>query len=207
MYIARILYPVEVLGPGKRVGIWFNGCNHQCKGCSNPELWQKQEKYKISIQNILELISRINKTNIIEGFTITGGEPIDQYKKLSLLVTELSRISSDILLYTGYTLNELKIKKDQHIDIILSSIAVLIDGKYVEELNNNSLLRGSSNQTIHILNKEYINKYSKYLLTATNQIQNFVTKDGIISVGIHKPNFFDELNGSIKSKGLREETK
>lgn len=36
MYVARILYPVEVLGPGKRVGIWFSGCPSKCKGCSNP---------------------------------------------------------------------------------------------------------------------------------------------------------------------------
>lgn len=36
MYIARILYPVEVLGPGKRIGIWFCGCPRRCEGCSQP---------------------------------------------------------------------------------------------------------------------------------------------------------------------------
>lgn len=36
MYVAGILYPVEVLGPGKRIGIWFSGCLSKCKGCSNP---------------------------------------------------------------------------------------------------------------------------------------------------------------------------
>lgn len=43
MYIARILYPVEVLGPGKRIGIWFCGCPRRCEGCSNPELWEFQK--------------------------------------------------------------------------------------------------------------------------------------------------------------------
>ena len=60
MYIARILYPVETLGPGKRIGIWFCGCSKACKGCSNPELWQRQEKYRISIDSILKLIHQIS---------------------------------------------------------------------------------------------------------------------------------------------------
>ena len=47
MYIARILYPVEVLGPGKRIGIWFCGCPRRCEGCSNPELWEFQERYQV----------------------------------------------------------------------------------------------------------------------------------------------------------------
>ena len=44
MYVARILYPVKVLGPGNRIGIWVSGCNHRCKGCSNPELWKQEER-------------------------------------------------------------------------------------------------------------------------------------------------------------------
>ena len=52
MYIARILYPVKVLGPGNRIGIWFAGCHHRCKGCSNPELWKVDEKYFVTIQPV-----------------------------------------------------------------------------------------------------------------------------------------------------------
>lgn len=51
MYVARILYPVEVLGPGKRVGICFYGCPRKCKGCSNPRLWNFQERYKTMPKN------------------------------------------------------------------------------------------------------------------------------------------------------------
>ena len=66
MYLARILYPVEVLGCGKRVGIWFNGCPHHCKGCSNPELWEFQKRYSIRIENGMQLINRIAKENLID---------------------------------------------------------------------------------------------------------------------------------------------
>lgn len=36
MYVARILYPVEVLSPGKRVGIWLSGGPSKCKGVQQP---------------------------------------------------------------------------------------------------------------------------------------------------------------------------
>ena len=89
MYIARILYPVEVLGPGRRIGIWFCGCSHKCKGCSNPELWQQFEKYKISIDDVLTLIHQISDANPVDGFTITGGDPMEQSYELSVLLQKI----------------------------------------------------------------------------------------------------------------------
>ena len=74
----------------------------------------------------------------------------------------------------------------------LKNVSVLIDGKYVEELNDNSILRGSSNQRIHILEENQRIKYEKYLKAETNKIQNFTTNDGVVSVGIHKPDFMKE---------------
>ena len=106
MYVARILYPVEVLGPGKRIGIWFCGCKHKCKGCSNPELWQKHEKYKIDINDLMILIHQISDTNTVDGFTITGGDPMEQSDKLMELLSKLKHISDDILVYTGYEIEE-----------------------------------------------------------------------------------------------------
>ena len=94
----------------------------------------------------------------------------------------LKLISDDIIVYTGYKRSELESDK-------LENITVLIDGEYIEELNDNSLLRGSSNQEIHILDKTKTNKYNTYFKTESNKVQNFFTSDGVISVGIHRPNF------------------
>ncbi len=196
MYVARILYPVEVLGPGKRIGIWFCGCPHKCKGCSNPELWEFQEKYKTSLEAILTLIETIAKEHQVDGFTITGGDPMYQAADLQKLIMHLCKISSDILVYTGYEIEELPKE-------YLHNIAVLIDGRYIEERNNNCILRGSDNQRIHILDSDMGSKYSLYLQNASNQIQNFTMSDGIISVGIHKSDFLDKLNAKINMKGLK----
>lgn len=195
MYVARVLYPVEVLGPGKRVGIWFCGCPRRCKGCSNPELWEFQDRYYTSPQLVYELIMQIAKNHPIEGFTLTGGDPLYQADDLQELIRLLQTISDDILVYTGYSITEINSE-------YLSGIAVLIDGEYIEGRNNDCILRGSDNQIIHILDPNYKVKYKEYLLQSTNQIQNFMTSDGVISVGIHKPNFMNELQKAVSGKGL-----
>lgn len=199
MYIARILYPVKVLGPGNRIGIWVCGCPHRCPGCSNPELWEFQERYHTTLDTVMELIRSISRQAPVDGFTITGGEPFYQYDELNQLVSQLQEISPDILVYSGYT-------KEQLADKDLTHIAVLVDGPYIENRNTNVPLRGSDNQTIHILKDEFRKKYEDYLSSTHNQIQNFTTKDGIISVGIHKPDFAKVFSQTIvdKKSGLIE---
>ena len=113
---------------------------------------------------------------------------MNQAGDLSVLVDRLSEISDDILVYSGYRLDELK-NRGSDTQAVLEKIAVLIDGEYIEEKNNDSRLRGSSNQEIHILNPEFAAKYQEYLDDGHNQIQNFTTSDGIVSVGIHRKGF------------------
>lgn len=182
MYVARVLYPVEALGPGKRVGIWFDGCPRRCKGCSNPELWDFKERYKTTPETIYKLINELSKQHEIEGFTLTGGDPIFQAEDMQKLISFIKRISNDIIVYTGYKKEEIE---PQH----LKDVTLLIDGEYIEELNDNSFLKGSSNQRTYILDENKQAKYESYLEGGENQIQNFFTSDGVVSVGIHKPNF------------------
>ncbi|QUA54666.1 4Fe-4S single cluster domain-containing protein [Aristaeella lactis] len=198
MYIARILYPVKVLGPGDRIVIWFAGCEHQCPGCSNPELWDQNERYHTDLNSVMNLINLIVDQHKVDGFTITGGDPFYQPNALKELLYELAKISSDILVYTGYSYNKIK---DIYSDI-LGDIAVLIDGKYIEAENHGSLLRGSDNQDILILNENVRPIYENYLSTHTSSIQNFSTTDGIISVGIHHPRYEEQLLEISKRKGL-----
>lgn len=193
MYVARILFPVQVLGPGNRIGIWLCGCPHRCEGCSNPELWNFQERYYTSVDTVLSMVQSITSQVQIDGFTITGGDPFYQYDELKELLAALAQINADILVYTGYTLDQL-VEKD------MSSIAVLIDGLYIKERNTNVPLRGSDNQVIHILNEEYRTAYEDYLASMHNQIQNFTTTDGVVSVGIHRPDFAESFTSLMKKK-------
>ena len=198
MYVARILYPVNVLGPGKRIGIWFNGCNHHCPGCSNPELWELQERYKTTLQTLMRLVKHICDNQAVDGFTLTGGDPFTQADALRQLLPELSKFSNDILVYTGFDYEEILLKYPE----LVSQIGVMIDGKYIQERNNGAVLRGSDNQRIIILNDRLADKYSSYLSTAQNEIQNFTSLDGVISVGIHKPGDENQVDILLRGKGL-----
>ena len=100
MNLARILYPVQVLGPGNRIGIWLCGCNRACKGCSNPELWIQRDEFEIDVANVASLIRKVAESHIVDGFTISGGEPFQQADELLLLLSYLTPISTDILIYT-----------------------------------------------------------------------------------------------------------
>lgn len=200
MYIARILYPVEVLGPGKRIGIWFAGCHHHCKGCSNPELWDQPEKYHVSVDTVMALVSSIAERHQVDGFTLTGGDPMEQADELPPLLEKLSAISSDILMYTGYLFNEIKDKD------VLRYISVLIDGPYLGDRNHGQKLVGSDNQTVYYLNPEVEEKYQSYLADGINGIQNFTSVDGIVSVGIHRAGYEQEFDEHVKKRGLKDGT-
>lgn len=76
MNIARILYPVEVLGPGKRIGIWFCGCSHSCKGCSNPELWNTKPEYEISVASFIALLRKAFSSAKVDGFVLTDRKSV-----------------------------------------------------------------------------------------------------------------------------------
>lgn len=187
-----------MLGPGNRVGIWFDGCSHACKGCSNPELWEFQEKYSTSIDMVIKLLNTIKESQVIDGFTVTGGDPFEQPEDLRQLLKYVKTVSEDILVYTGYDYSYLQ----KNYSNILELITVLIDGMYIEEKNDNSFLKGSSNQNIIILDESYRNKYEQYLTDGVNEIQNFTAKDGVISVGIHRAGYEEELDTKITKMGL-----
>lgn len=200
MFVARLLYPVNVLGPNNRLGIWLSICHHKCKGCSNPELWKEKADQLISVDELFNTIKQINEYKKIDGFTITGGDPFYQSEELLKLIDKIYTISDDIIIYTGFTIEELKEQKSQFIDDILAKTAVLIDGKYIEELNDNSFMVGSNNQRKLILNKKYEDMYNEYFNSNTNQIQNFVLEDGIVSVGIHQKDFDKNIRKELKKK-------
>lgn len=202
MYVARVLFPVKVLGPGNRVGIWVVGCSHGCKGCSNPELWKREEKYLITKNKFREIILSISNKFRVDGFTVTGGDPFYDASDLNDILDVINAVSEDVLVYTGYSYCSLLTKTAYK--QCLDKIAVLIDSPYIESLNNNAFLRGSSNQQIIILKDAYKDKYERYIKEGRNEIQNFITRDGFISVGIHDKNYDSQLENKLNKRLLKE---
>ena len=139
----------RVLGPGLRYIIWVQGCPFNCKGCTSPYGRTMKENILVELNSVAQSI--INNSSI-DGITISGGEPFLQASKLSILLKLVKKVRTElnVIVFTGFDFQELNWGESEN---FLKYIDVLIDGKYVDELNDNKGLRGSSNQKIHFLTK------------------------------------------------------
>jgi len=86
-----------------------------------------------------------------KGLSLSGGDPLHPANLVSILqlVKRVkSQTSKNIWLWTGYTLSELNRKQQE----VIKFVDVLIDGKFIIEQKDQTLLwRGSKNQIIHYL--------------------------------------------------------
>ena len=56
--VALINTCTEVEGPFKRLCIWFQGCNRNCKGCCNKVLQPLKPANIISLEDLLKIIRK-----------------------------------------------------------------------------------------------------------------------------------------------------
>ena len=143
--LSRMHFPVTTLGPGRRIGIWFQGCSIRCPGCISADTWGPGHR-RLSLEQLLEQITPWLQE--AEGITLSGGEPFDQFDALRSLLEGLRRLSKlDILVYSGYSLEQL----DEPLLQINGLIDALISDPYIEALSQTMALRGSDNQRLSLL--------------------------------------------------------
>lgn len=131
-------------GTGIRFTIYTQGCKHHCQGCHNRETWNFDPNQLYTID---ELINKIADESFEKNVTLSGGDPLFQISEVFKLCTRLKENGYNIWLYTGYTLEQIKL--NDNLRKILTVIDVLVDGKFVEELRDPKLkFIGSSNQRI-----------------------------------------------------------
>ncbi len=147
-------------GPGIRFTIFVQGCPHHCKECHNESTWDFEEGKYVTIDRLLE---EIDKDPLLKGVTFSGGEPICQSKTLKKLAKKIKERALDLVVFTGYTYEQLLEKEDEDVNELLELTDLLVDGPFEIENRDLSLkFRGSSNQRIIDLNKT--RKYAKLML-------------------------------------------
>lgn len=141
----KIQYPIYNLGPGKRIGIWVQGCSLGCKGCLNRTTWNKNGGTAVPLLDLFNWVVAIGPG--FDGVTISGGEPFQQYEQLvAFLHLIKTRTSLDTYCFSGYYLDELdRMFPDK---LFRRYLDFLVDGRYVTAVHENRNLKGSSNQTI-----------------------------------------------------------
>ncbi len=150
--IAGVYKQSIVDGPGIRFSIFCQGCSHNCPGCHNPETHDFAGGYDCSIDCIME---EIEKNPMLDGVTFSGGDPVYQAEGFYHLALRIKEKGLNVLLYTGFTYEELlELAKEQpFVGLLLDNVDYLIDGRFVNEERDLTLaFRGSKNQRFIDLN-------------------------------------------------------
>lgn len=171
----------EVLGPYKRFIVWVQGCKRRCKGCIAKDSWALDGGELVEVDAIVQQILRQEN---IEGITISGGEPFLQQDALCELISKVREHKNvGVIIYTGMKYSEIENTALAH------SADLIIDGEYVEELNDNKSLRGSSNQNVLCLTERYKDIVSEYYRIQGRKIE-LILADGITKmIGIPSKEF------------------
>ena len=142
--IAGLVDESIVDGPGFRYAVFTQGCMHNCPGCHNPHTHDPNGGREIVID---EIVDNIKKNPLLDGITLTGGDPFLQAGPCALLAQKVKQLGLTVVTYTGYTLEDL-LKRPDFMPL-LKQTDILIDGPFqIEKRSLDLLYKGSLNQRI-----------------------------------------------------------
>jgi anaerobic ribonucleoside-triphosphate reductase activating protein len=141
-------------GPGARYALWLQGCSIRCAGCCNPHLFETGPGEWLEPAAIVAEMAAVRTR--IEGVTLLGGEPFDQADALPPLLRGARGLGLSVMLFTGFTLEELRARPGDGVSSVLSLVDVLVDGRY-DGSRPEARRRwvGSANQRFHYLTTRY----------------------------------------------------
>lgn len=203
LYISRIISAITNLGPGKRIGLWVQGCSLRCEGCMSPDLAGREEKNRRDVEKVFKEIISLCQGHV--GLTVTGGEPFEQPSSLAALLKKIRKHTNlDLLIYSGYTLKEI-MQGSKAMRDLLKQADFLIDGRYRHELPTRKIWRGSSNQSMHILSQR-VRAYKKYVdmeYFGARPLQlSMDPEHGLQIFGIPEPGFIEQLEAKMRNRGI-----
>lgn len=146
-------------GTGLRMAVFFQGCKHACPGCHNPQTWNMDGG---RLCDVSEILDEYGKNKLLNGVTLTGGDPVYQPKAALEIAKGIHDMGGDVWLYTGYTMESLVeiCRKDNDVLELVNNVDVIVDGPFIESQKDMTLrFRGSRNQRILYLSD--IDKFMK----------------------------------------------
>lgn len=203
--INRAHYPVTVLGWGRRIGIWLQGCTIHCPQCVARDTWVNDPKREIEIAELVAWCGEV-AVDGLEGITISGGEPFEQPEALEHLLamlrgwTDTMAHPVDYLCYSGMPIRTLR---DRH-GGILSWLDVIIPEPFAHTLPTRAL-RGSSNQPIIPLTGLGRRRYAQVGDCHDAEHKRFqvaVDNQSIWFIGIPERDDMDKMAAQCESQGL-----
>jgi pyruvate formate lyase activating enzyme len=90
-------------GPGVRLVAWLTGCQFKCVFCHNPDTWKLTNGMPVSLARAVEVVSqyRTSLRTMKGGLTISGGEPLLQYRFVMNLFSAVQKLGIHTTLETN----------------------------------------------------------------------------------------------------------
>jgi anaerobic ribonucleoside-triphosphate reductase activating protein len=143
-------------GPGSRFALWTQGCLKRCRSCCNPHMLALVPRRIVDCDWLLDEIRASQHVHRIEGVTFLGGEPFLQARGLSHVAKGCREAGLSVIVFTGYTREELEHLALPYWQALMSYADVVVDGPYVRELaEHHRNWVGSSNQRFHYVTDRY----------------------------------------------------
>jgi anaerobic ribonucleoside-triphosphate reductase activating protein len=156
LQVADVVPVTEAEGPGRRFALWVQGCPLRCSGCCNPEMLPFHGGRTVSVEELLDQVDASIQTYAIEGLTLLGGEPFAQASGLADLAKAVRQRGLTVMIFSGYTLEELRRMPDPAVGELLRHSDLLVDGPYLRHLpETRRRWVGSTNQRVHFLSDRY----------------------------------------------------
>jgi anaerobic ribonucleoside-triphosphate reductase activating protein len=150
--IAHEIADTDAEGPGRRTAVWVQGCAIRCVGCCNPELFAADGGSQVDPDALADRVVARG----VEGLTVLGGEPFDQADGLASLCRAVQARGRTVLVFTGYTLDALRLRPDPAVAAALAAIDTLVDGPFERDRpERRRRWVGSENQRLWHLSGRY----------------------------------------------------
>ena len=200
-------FPVTVLGPGRRIGIWVQGCSIGCKECVSQDTWAPDPQRRMPVAQLLAWCRKVGAGGL-DGVTLSGGEPFDQAPALAELLQGLCQwraqagLDFDLLSYSGYPLKTLQQKHAA----LLRHLDAIIPEPFVHSAPLTQVWRGSANQPLVPLSERGRQRYAPYV-DALAQPQDkrmrlLLDGDRVWYVGIPARGDMQALEAQCQAKGV-----
>ncbi|MFF3498564.1 4Fe-4S single cluster domain-containing protein [Streptomyces sp. NPDC003247] len=206
--VADAYFPVETLGPGRRLVLWFQGCALACPGCMSRHTWAADGGRAATVADLLELWD-VALADGAEGLTVSGGEPLHQPDALAALLLGAGRLrlargwpDADLLVYTGHEPDEVP----PRVWAALDGADAVVTGRFRVAEPTDLVWRGSANQRLVPRTPLGARRYAPHLTrTCPRGPRVTVRADGTHArvYGVPARGELRRLERSLRATGLR----
>jgi anaerobic ribonucleoside-triphosphate reductase activating protein len=199
--LARMHRPVTSLGPGRRVGLWVQGCALGCHGCMSQDTWDPSLGTDLAVSELTDVLAAAYAEDpLLSGLTISGGEPLEQpgavREILRWLRSDLPEVDS--LLYSGWTLDRIR----RIAGWSLEAVDALIPEPFVAHRAPGRRWRGSANQPLLLLSDLGRHRHAEASGCVGSDLQVRVVDGTLTVIGVPRPGDLDRMVALARARGL-----